>query len=180
MDEVQSGTFAARSGVEAGDQIVSVNGVSTGDWEKFQNTVSEKEPGEEATLVVERNGTERTFTGELSENPQNPGSALVGVQPVAETVTYGPFESVWLGVERTATITVVYMGGLYQLITGELNFMENVSSPVGIVGISSETVQQGHVSTVFGVHQPRTGNNELATYSAARWWTLDVHSGGKR
>ncbi|CAN5517422.1 RIP metalloprotease RseP [soil metagenome] len=158
VDKVQPATFAAESGVKNGDEIVSVDGVSTGDWEKFQNTVSDKKPGSEATLVVERNGNERTFSGKLTENPQSPGSAYVGVQPVAKTTTYGPFAAVWLGVERTATITVAYMGGIYQLITGELNFLENVSSPVGIVGISSETVAQGtfplflaFISLVLGI-----------------------------
>ena len=143
VDEVEPGTFAAQSGVEPGDQVVSVNGTTTEDWREFVGTVSAEEPGEDVTLVVERNGREQTFSGELSENPRDPGSGLVGVSPVAEEISYGPFEALGAGVERTATVTVVYMQGLYQLITGELNFMENVSSPVGIVGISSETVSQG-------------------------------------
>lgn len=143
VNKVEPGTFAAESGVEPGDQIVSVNNVSTGDWEKFQSTVSAKEPGDDVTLVVERNGQERVFTGQLSENPQNPGSALVGVQPVAERTTYGPLQSLWMGVERTATLIVAYAGGLYQLVTGQLDFFENINGPVGIVGVSSETVSQG-------------------------------------
>ncbi len=143
VDKVEPGTFAAKSGVESGDQIVSVNNRSTQDWEKFQNTVSAKKPGADVTLVVERNGEQRRFSGQLSENPRNPGSGLVGVQPVAKKTTYGPLQSLGMGVERTATLTVAYMGGLYQLITGELAFFENVSGPVGIVGVSSDSVSQG-------------------------------------
>jgi regulator of sigma E protease len=143
VNKVEPGTFAAESGVKPGDQIVSVNNVTTQDWGEFVNTVSAKEPGQDVTLVVERNGEEKTFSGELSENPQDPESALVGVQPVAEKITYGPLQSLWMGVERTATLTVAYVGGIYQLVTGELNFLENINGPVGIVGVSSESVTQG-------------------------------------
>jgi regulator of sigma E protease len=143
VDKVEPGTFAAKSGVESGDQIVSVNGVSTNDWEKFQNTVSAQEPGDDVTLIVERDGQGRTFTGQLSENPRDPESALVGVQPVAEKITYGPLQSLWMGTERTATLIVAYVGAIYQLVTGELNFFENINGPVGIVGVSSESVALG-------------------------------------
>lgn len=143
VDEVVPGTFAAKAGVKPGDKIVSVNGASISDWEKFQNRVGSREPGDPVKLVVERNGSERVFKGELSENPQNPGSALVGVQPVAEKTTYGPLKSLWLGAERTASLTVMYFGAIYQLITGQLDFLDNINGPVGIVGVSSETVSQG-------------------------------------
>ena len=72
VDEVEPGTFAAQSGVESGDQIVRVNGTATEDWREFQTTVSAEEPGEDVTLLVERNGQERAFSGELSENPRDP------------------------------------------------------------------------------------------------------------
>ncbi len=143
VDRVESGTFAAQAGVEPGDQIVSVNGTTTGEWREFQSTVSAKEPGDDVTLIVERDGTERTFTGDLSEDPDIPGAAIVGVAPVAEKVSPGPVQSLGLGIERTVTLIGAYFDGIYMLITGELDFFENVNGPVGIVGASSESVALG-------------------------------------
>ena len=143
VDEVVPDTFAAEAGVRAGDRLVGLDGSRIGNWESFQEAISERQPGEEATLVVERGGERRTFTGALSENPQDPEKALVGVRPVPEKTSYGPLESLGLGVQRTAEFTVAYIGGLYQLATGQMDFFDNVSGPVGIVGASSETVSEG-------------------------------------
>lgn len=143
VDEVVPDTFAAEAGVQPGDELVRVDGVSTGSWEDFQEAVAQKEPGEEVTLVVERGGEEVSVTGELSANPQDPDMPLVGVQPVPERTTYGPLESLGLGAERTATLTVAYLGGLYQLFTGQMDFFDNIAGPVGIVGVSSQSVSEG-------------------------------------
>lgn len=158
VDEVVQDSFAAEAGVQAGDQLVGLDGSRTGNWESFQEAVREKKPGDEVTLVVERDGERRTFTGELTENPQNPEQALVGVEPVLEKTTYGPLESLVLGAQRTAQITVAYVGALYQLVTGQMNFLDNISGPVGIVGASSETVSEGFyplflafISLVLGI-----------------------------
>jgi regulator of sigma E protease len=144
VDEVVPGTFAAEAGVRPGDELVRVDEVvTTGSWENFQEAVAQKEPGEEVTLVVGRNGEERTFTGELSASPEDPDMPLVGVQPVPIITTYGPLESLALGAERTGTLTVAYLDGLYRLITGDIDFFDNVSGPVGIVGVSSQSVSEG-------------------------------------
>ena len=143
VDEVIPETFAAEAGVEAGDRLVGLDGSRIGDWQSFKGTIADKEPGEEVVLAVERGGERLTFDGELSENPQVEGQALVGVQPVAEITNYGPFESLGLGMRQTFNFTTLYIGGLYQLATGQMDFFDNVSGPVGIVGASSELVDQG-------------------------------------
>lgn len=150
VDEVEPGTFAAESGVEPGDELVAVNGTETDDWREFTGIVRSNEPGDGVTLVVERNGNERTFSGELSADPDNPERALVGVAPVVkENITYGPLESVAMGAGQTANLTVRYFEGIYMLITGELDFFENVNGPVGIVGATSESVSLGFFPTLL-------------------------------
>ncbi len=143
VDEVVPETFAAEAGVEAGDKLVGLDGSRISNWESFQETIADKKPGEDVVLAVERGGERRTFTGELSENSQNPEQALVGVRPVPVKTSYGPLESLGLGIQRTAEFAVLYVGGLYQLVTGQMDFFDNVSGPVGIVGASSELVSEG-------------------------------------
>ncbi|MGB3681420.1 MAG: M50 family metallopeptidase [Rubrobacteraceae bacterium] len=143
VDEVVPETFAAEAGVEAGDRLVGLNGSGINDWQTFQERVAGKEPGQNVTLAVERGGERLTFDGKLSENPGAEGQALVGVQPVAEITNYGLLGSLGLGVQQTVNFTTLYAGGIYQLITGQMDFFDNVSGPVGIVGASSELVSQG-------------------------------------
>lgn len=143
VDKVVPKTFAAEAGVKAGDRLVGLDGSKIGNWESFQQTIAKKKPGEKASLQVKRDGETRTFSGSLSENPQAPKQALVGVRPVPVVTDYGPLESVGLGIKQTGSFAVLYADGIYQLVTGQMNFFDNVSGPVGIVGASSELVSQG-------------------------------------
>lgn len=143
VDEVVPNTFAAEAGVEPGDKLVGLDGSEVNDWQSFQVAIAEKKPGENVTLAVNRGGERLTFDGNLSENPQAPERALVGVRPVTEKVSYGPLESVVRGVQQTGSFAVLYADGIYQLVTGQMDFFDNVSGPVGIVGASSELVSQG-------------------------------------
>ena len=143
VDKVVPKTFAAEAGVKVGDKLVGLNGSRVGKWESFQKTIAAKKPGQEVKLTVERGGEQRTFSGELSKNPQKPGQALVGVQPVPVITHYGPIKSLGMGVQRTVEFAGSYVGGLYKLVTGQMNFFDNVSGPVGIVGASSELVSEG-------------------------------------
>ena len=134
-------TLAAQAGVEPGDEIVSVNGERVSGWDQFVNVVRSEKPGDEVSFAVEQNGQVEQYSGTLTASPQNPDSPIVGVTPELES--YSPPVAVWEGTKQTAQITGAYIGGIYKLVTGQLNFQENVSGPVGIVTISSESASQG-------------------------------------
>src|ERR1700735_3165964 len=53
------------SGVQAGDQIVAVNGVRTGTWEKVITQLKDVLPGQSISLSVERAGQEQTLTAKM-------------------------------------------------------------------------------------------------------------------
>src|SRR5918992_1075567 len=57
-------------------------------------------PGEEIRVTVERGGEERTFSGVLGADPEDPERALVGVRPEVEMTRYGPFEAVGMAIEQ--------------------------------------------------------------------------------
>ena len=56
---------AGASGVQAGDQIVAVNGVRTNTWEKVLNQLKDELPGQSITLIVDRAGQEQTLTAKM-------------------------------------------------------------------------------------------------------------------
>jgi serine protease Do len=64
---VTSGSAADHAGVKRGDVIKSFNGRDVQDTNTLRNRVAEANPGSNATLVVVRDGAERTFTVKLDE-----------------------------------------------------------------------------------------------------------------
>jgi regulator of sigma E protease len=141
--EIEPGSMADRVGIQAGDRLVAVDGQRIDEWEGFSQSVERRSPGEEISVTVERGGTERTFSGELGADPNNPDRALVGVRPEVETTTYGPFEAVGMAVEQVVRVTGLLGAFVGELVTGERSFYNNVTGPVGIASVGSTSVQQG-------------------------------------
>jgi regulator of sigma E protease len=143
VDQVVPNSFAAESGIQPGDRVISVNGQRTEEWQEFQKIVTSNQPGDRVEVVVERNGAEKSFSGELGADPQDKSQALVGVQPVPIKETLGPIRATGLAVEQVVRITGLLGAFVGDLVTGERSFQKNVSGPVGITAVGSESVQQG-------------------------------------
>ena len=73
------GGSAAAGRLEAGDVIIGVDGQSVDKPGQVQEIVRAKEPGEEITLGLRRDGDTRTETLELGANPQDEKLAMLGV-----------------------------------------------------------------------------------------------------
>jgi len=65
------------------------------------------------------------------------------VRPALTYTSYGPIEALGLGVERTVQIIGLFGWFIGQLVTGEVSFYDSVSSPIGVVGVSSDVASQG-------------------------------------
>jgi len=143
VEAVEPKSMAEEVGIKSGDRIVGIGGERVKSWEGFEREMKGREPGEEVSVTVLRDGDEKTFRGELGADEQDPDRALVGVRPEIEKTTYGLFESVGLAVQRCVEITAqlgVFVG---QLVTGEEKFYDNVTGPVGIASVGSTAVIQG-------------------------------------
>jgi regulator of sigma E protease len=143
VETIMPESLAADVGLQEGDRIVAVDGRNVESWRQFQETVGDKRPGDEVELVVERDGELREYLGALTADERDPGRALVGVQPRASEENYGPLEALWLGVEQTGRLIGLFGWFLGQLATGEVDLYDSVSSPIGVVGISSDVASQG-------------------------------------
>jgi regulator of sigma E protease len=143
IEQVVPDSLAADVGLEAGDRIVSVDGEPVEEWEDFQGTVEERRPGDEVSFVVERGSEREEYSGTLGADPEDPERAIVGVRPVLTYTSYGPLEALWLGMERTVEIIGLFGWFIGQLVTGEIGFYDSVSSPIGVVGVSSDAASQG-------------------------------------
>jgi putative serine protease PepD len=69
VDNVQSGTAAARAGLRAGDVITAVDGTRVADYAALGAAVAAHRPGDKVALTYTRNGTSRTVTVTLGARP---------------------------------------------------------------------------------------------------------------
>lgn len=143
VERVVPDSLAAEVGVEKGDRLVSIDGRETDEWRDFAGAVAAKEPGDRVAFAVERGGEREEFSGELTADPGDRSRALVGVQPAPSGENYGLVQSTGMALSTTWEITLRLGAFVGQLVTGEQNFYDNVTGPVGIASVGSTAVSQG-------------------------------------
>jgi regulator of sigma E protease len=143
VSAVEPNSTAQAVGIEAGDRIVALNGNRVGSWSEFERKMMGRKPGETVSVTVVRDGSRKTVEGALGADPEDKQHALLGVKPTIQTTTYGPVESLGLAVQRCGEITVKLSTFVGQLITGQKDFYNNVTGPVGIASVGSTAVSQG-------------------------------------
>jgi membrane-associated protease RseP (regulator of RpoE activity) len=75
IGSVSAGYPAAQGGVEAGDIVLSIDGVQPETPDDFVAVIRNHQPGESVTLVLDRDGQTLTKVIDLGSNP-NPGEGL--------------------------------------------------------------------------------------------------------
>src|SRR5579864_7294424 len=71
---------ASPNGVQAGDRILQINGVSTPTWGDVQNRLDAMKPGEALSIRVSRGGQEKTIDTAVPSSP-SPTDSVVGYPP---------------------------------------------------------------------------------------------------
>lgn len=143
VSAVEPGSMAKEVGIQAGDRIVGLDNDRVKTWGGFERKMSGREPGERVSVTVVRDGTEKTFRGNLGADPEDKDRALVGVRPEIVTTTYGPLQSLSLATQRCVEITVKLGTFVGKLVTGEKDLYDNVTGPVGIASVGSSAVEGG-------------------------------------
>ncbi len=128
---VAKGGAAEGIGLERGDKIIAVNQTSVNYFNELQETLAEAK-GEEASLIVQRNGEEIEKTVKVSQE----GTIGIEVTPLIEPVVkkYGLVQSISKGTERAFGVVIVNARALGKMFTGEVS-AKNVSGPIGMAQI---------------------------------------------
>lgn len=142
VDRVVPDSLATEVGLRPGDRIVSAYGEPVGEWSQFQEIMAGRRIGDPVDLVVERGGRDLELSGELGADPTNPERAIVGIQPEVTTAS-GPIEAFGAAMSRTVEVIGLFGWFVGQLVTGQIDFFDSVSSPIGVVSVSSEVASRG-------------------------------------
>lgn len=133
IESVVKGSAASKVDIRPGDRIVEFDGVTLEAWSDLQTNVRKKDPGDEASVTVRRDGRDITFEVTLTGEE---GHALLGVGSGVErkrfTVLQAARESLaWTG------LVFVAIGQFFDPST----FAASVRDARSVVGISYEVAK---------------------------------------
>ncbi len=155
IGEIIPDSAAEEAGFEIGDRVLSIAGTEVVYFEDLRGIVGVR-ANVPLEFVVRRGGSEVTIKAtprpvEMKEDGRVETIGLLGVRPDPEQVRYerqNPVMAVWLGIQKTYSVTVnilIYVG---ELITGNGN-TKDLGGPLRIAKVSGQMAQGGIENLVF-------------------------------
>ena len=153
FDSVDPDTPAARAGLMAGDEVLSVNGTPVDRFEELRQLIVSR-PGMETELVIKRG--EETFTTTVIPDSVVITSRLgtttegrLGVRRArGELHQHDPLTAVAASVEETGRIVLLTLDAVKQIILGQRS-AEELRGPVGIAHLAGEFAMAGAIPLIW-------------------------------
>lgn len=137
IDEVQTGTPAYEAGLLAEDKVLSVNDTTIENWNDIAAAIGSNEGA--ISVTIERDGEERTFA--VTPEKTEEGRYIIGI---TSKVSHNALTAVSNGAKGTWNMTKSMFAALGQLVSGKVS-TDEISGPVGIVSLVSETKNYGMI-----------------------------------
>ncbi len=140
---VSESTPAYESGMEAGDEIVAIDGEEVGYWVQMVEKI--QAGGDEMVFTIRRNSERMDFTIQPDPERRIIGITIVDPQEYFgyETVSFGFFGSLREGVNQAHDTLFGIINGFRQLLTGTISVRENLGGPVAIASVTAEVTERG-------------------------------------
>ena len=151
---ISPNSAAADANLQAGDEIIAVNGETMTDWPQLVNVIQQSANKSLQFSVKRQDTIERiNVTPQGQRNNDGQLQGFLGVAPVVEkwpdgyieTRHYGPLDSMVLGVSETWRLISLSFDMIGNLITGQVS-VKNLSGPVGIAVGAGTSVSYGLVA----------------------------------
>ncbi|MFH2138288.1 MAG: RIP metalloprotease RseP [Candidatus Omnitrophota bacterium] len=151
IGDITDGYPAQIAGLQAGDKILSIDGVDVSTWEEMSSIIHQKTENKEVAFNVQR-GDKLMFLNivpKVIEDKNLLGDTvkvgLIGIAPSEDVmfVRFGPGESVLRGAGQVWTVTQVTYKVLFRVITGKMSARASLTGPIGIFKITGEAAKMG-------------------------------------
>lgn len=150
--EIESGSPAARAGIQPGDRIVSIDGEEVRSFAEVVQAIRDR-PDELISVQVERQGAtepERLSLTVQTGSEQTPrasdgkfvATGWLGVTAEVETISLGPVDALVAGTRVSLQASTLILGGLYQLVTGGVS-VRSLGGPVAIGQLTGRFARRG-------------------------------------
>ena len=152
--EVAPGSPAAKTDLQEGDVVLSIDGLSIRNTYELSRYTRER-LGEEITLRIRRD--ENTLSASLTprqEWPVGQGPMGVTIQTVdivgTEKLRYPLWEAIPMGATETVNVFLAIFSGIAQIIQGTIA-VDVITGPVGIAQATGEIARSGLVALMYFV-----------------------------
>lgn len=150
IEKVLPDGAAAVAGIEAGDEIVSVNGDLIRDWQGFVSIV-QKSPQQALSITLIRNNQNVSLT--LTPRKREADGVAMGyvglmVKPAVldeswyKETNYGFFAAIEYGIDRSGQMINLTLSSIYKMIKGLIS-IDNLSGPITIAKVASASAESG-------------------------------------
>ncbi len=155
---VAPGGPAAAAGLREGDRIAALNGQPISSFEALGDLIRKRQPGQQVTLTVDRDGQHLTKSVEVRSLQQSDGTPYVGIgvessretpagwaelaKRLATEQRYGPGRAFVEGVDKTWEMSAMTVRMLAHMVTGEVS-VRNLSGPIAIATYAGDSAQAG-------------------------------------
>lgn len=117
---------AYESGIQEGDHIISINGVTTNTWEKLSNTISDADPTERLEIKLLRNQQENTlYIQPIIEDNRT----IIGIIPRYEKSFINGIKG---GFQNTGMFIKLMFEFVGMIFKGQVS-INDLSGPVGVI-----------------------------------------------
>ena len=147
VGQVVKGSAGEAAGFAEGDVIRKVGGVSDPGPQVFVETI-QANANKTLPVVVDRQGAQLSLAvvPRVETGPEGVQVGRIGVMLVADmpmvAVTYGVFESLWRGVERTFDTAWFSLKMMGRMLVGEVS-VRSISGPVTIADYAGQSARVG-------------------------------------
>lgn len=154
IGEVVANMAAEEAGLLKGDKILSINGEKVSSWNDSADLIRSR-PGEELTIIIERQGKELPF--KITPKPTEQGSGenkktvgLIGIAPIDGNiiVRYGPIDAMSLGLEKSYELTKIIYLGFAKLVQREIP-ADSLGGPILIVESAAKSAESGFAALLI-------------------------------
>lgn len=140
VSRVVAGSPADKAGLKGGDVITQINGQPVQYWMELVNMIDSAR--DSLSLTVQRGKKMLNFTVMPNENNKlgiyapNPDSLFQ-----VERFTYGPLESIQMGIQRTQETFTGIIKGFSKMFSGEIAVRESLGGPVAIANVTKQATE---------------------------------------
>lgn len=139
---VQADSGAEAAGIQTGDRLLAIGGVQSDDPEALREELRSR-PDQEVTLTVEHDGQTLSLPAVIGSDDEGTGRLGIAFTPEQTGTRDVPIGE---AIRESAADTVFVTRTLFVTLK-DLFFREeargDISSPVGIIAVSSETISMG-------------------------------------
>ncbi len=139
IGEVIEDSPAAIAGIEAGDEIVSIEGNEIGDWADLTTVLLEQSDAEKALEIDVQRGSENLTFNIVPRYDDELQKYAIGITP---KIQHRPLYSLYIGTQSTWNMGKMMVELIGELFVGKQE-ADVLSGPVGIVQVIGQSVSYG-------------------------------------